>query len=429
MSVRSLLARAAAPTATVLRNRGLRRIQLALAATALTTPAYAVALSVYAYREGGIETVALVGVITFLPAGLLAPVLSVLADRGRRERVLAAALLGRGLTLAASSLCIFVDAPVLLVFTLAGLSSIASRVARPAQAAIVPSLARDDDELTAANALAATVDEVGTIVGPALAGLLLLVAGPDPVIALSAGAALAAATLARGLPKTEAPPAAEDQPFRRELAAGMTAVVRDKAIRLPVFLITLQTAAFGAVGVLMVALAIDQLALGDAGLGLLEMALGLGGIIGGVLALGVASSRRLGACLGLGMAFWGAAIALLGLYPQMAAVLLLFVAVGLSNIFVDVPGYTLIQRVTPGAVIGRVFGALEGLGVVGTAAGTALAPILVALLGLQGAFIVVGGLILGLALVSWRALQRLDASEDAADDACVGELLEQPHAV
>ena len=82
MSVRSLLARAAAPTATVLRNRGLRRIQLALAATALTTPAYAVALSVYAYREGGIETVALVGVITFLPARLLAPVLSVLADRG-----------------------------------------------------------------------------------------------------------------------------------------------------------------------------------------------------------------------------------------------------------------------------------------------------------------------------------------------------------
>ena len=248
-------------------------------------------------------------------------------------------------------------------------------------------------------------------------------------MALSAVAALAAATFVRGLPRTDVPSSDGDGSFRRELTAGMAAIVRHEAIRVPVFVLTLQTAAFGAVGVLMVALALDLLALGDAGLGLLEMALGLGGIAGGILALGVASGRRLGACLGLGTAFWGAAVALLGLYPQLAVVLAVFVAVGMSNIFVDVPAYTLIQRATPGDVIGRVFGALEGLGVVGTAAGAAAVPLLVTQLGLQGAFVAVGGLILVVAVVSWRSLERLDVDEVAASQAAAAELVEQPHAV
>ena len=391
-----------------LANSNLRRVQLALAGTALTTPAYGVALSVYAYRAGGLSAVALAGVVTFLPAGLLAPVLSVLADRHRRERVLAAALLFRGLTLAASALCILGSAAPAAVLALAALSSIASRVVRPAQAALVPSLARNDGELTAANALSATIDEVGALVGPALAGAVLVVGGPGPMVGLCAAAALGAALLARGLPESDPPEAAEDARLLPELAAGFSVIVGTRYIRLPAFLLTLQTAAYGAVSVLMVPLAIDVVGMGDSGLGAAEMALGIGGILGGIAALGVVAGGRLGICLAGGCALWGGAVALLGLYPQALAVLAGFAAVGATSILVDVPAYTLIQQATPDAILGRVFGALEGMGVLGTALGAAAAPVLVAVLGLPGAFVAVGVALLAPALLGWRMLQELD---------------------
>ena len=73
-----------------------------------------------------------------------------------------------------------------------------------------------------------------------------------------------------------------------------------------------QTVVAGALGVFNVVLALEVFDLGNAGVGYLDSAFGVGGIIGGILAAGLSGSRRLGAWFALGAMVWGVGIALVG---------------------------------------------------------------------------------------------------------------------
>lgn len=70
---------------------------------------------------------------------------------------------------------------------------------RPAQAALAPAVARTPGELTAANAVASTVESVGFFCGPALAGVLLAVTGVEVVFALTAATLLWSALFLLGI--------------------------------------------------------------------------------------------------------------------------------------------------------------------------------------------------------------------------------------
>ena len=62
-------------------NKDLRRLQLAWLGSVIGHWSYLVALSVYAYDQGGPGAVGLVWVIRLVPAALLSPVLATFADR------------------------------------------------------------------------------------------------------------------------------------------------------------------------------------------------------------------------------------------------------------------------------------------------------------------------------------------------------------
>ena len=69
----------------------------------------------------------------------------------------------------------------------------------------------------------------------------------------------------------------------------------------------------------------------------------------------------------------------------------------------DMAGRTLLQRVVPDHVLTRVFGVLEGVNQAGSALGAALAPILVAWLGIRGGTLVAGLLLpVGILLLRGR---------------------------
>src|SRR5205085_565483 len=65
----------------------------------------------------------------------------------------------------------------------------------PAQAALLPSLARTPTELTAANVTSSTIESLGLFVGPAIGGVLLAVTSAGVVFLATAGAALLSALL------------------------------------------------------------------------------------------------------------------------------------------------------------------------------------------------------------------------------------------
>src|SRR3990172_2410473 len=171
----------------VFRNENLRRLELAWAVSIIGNWAYLVAVSVYAYGVGGEAAVGLILFLRLVPAALIAPFAGLLADRYRRERVLLVTNLLRVVLIGAAAVCVFLDAPPVLVYALAVAAAIVTTPFRSAQAALTPSLARSPSELTAANAVASTVESLAFFAGPAIAGLLLVVAGTGTVFALTAG--------------------------------------------------------------------------------------------------------------------------------------------------------------------------------------------------------------------------------------------------
>jgi hypothetical protein len=75
---------------------------------------------------------------------------------------------------------------------------------------------------------------------------------------------------------------------------------------------------------------------------------------------------------------------------------------------VDVAGLTLLQRVVPDRVLGRVFGVLETVFALTLGVGGALAPLLINLVGVRGALVGTGALLPLLAGVTWPMLARFD---------------------
>ena len=393
----------------VFANADLRRIELALAGSVTGEWAYAIALAVFAFDRGGAAAVGLVGLIRFLPAALAAPFAAVLGDRFPRGRVMVGADVLRAMAMGAAGACAIAGAPAGLVYALAGCVAIVSTAFRPAQAAVLPSLARSPEELTAANVASTTIESVGSFVGPALGGLLLAATSAGTVFLATAATFVWSGSLLVFVSAPGVPERIEAPGLGTEALAGFKTIMAQARLRLVVALYGAQTLVNGALNVLIVVAALDLLDLGKSGPGFLNSAIGIGGLAGVVVALALVGRRRLASDFGLGLVLWGIPIALVGVWPHEAPALVLLAVLGIGNTLVDVAALTLLQRSAPDEVLARVFGVIEFVLIGAVGLGAILAPALISGLGIRGALLVTGGFLPVLAALAWPRLVRIDA--------------------
>jgi MFS family permease len=398
----------------VFANRQIRNVQLAFAGAVTATYGYSIAIAVYAYQHDGVTAVGVLGFVRLATAAAIAPLAASLADRHRRERVMLASDVARFATVGAAAIVAALAWPAMVVYALAVVATVAGTVFRPAEAALLPTIARSPDELTAANVSSSTIDSVGSFVGPALGAFLLAVQGPTVVFAVTAAAyAWSAAFIARvQAPATEtASPedAAKSDEGGHDLLAGLRAIRHEPRLRLLIGLYGAQTMVAGALGVLVVVTALSLLGLGSAGVGLLEAASGVGSIVGAGVMLALVARRQLGRDLALGIFLWGAPLVLVGLLTNTAVAIAAWFLVGLGNTLVDIAAITLLQRAVQPSIAARVFGVLESMLVAGLALGALLAPLLVHTIGARAALMATGGLLPILALLTWGKLRTVDA--------------------
>ena len=405
----------------VLSSPRLRRLQLAWAGSILGGWAYLVALGVYAYDQGGAAAVGLVGLVRLLPAAVAAPFTASLVDRFPRIAVMVTSDLVRGGLMLAAAATIAADGPAPAVYAMVGLSQVAGTVFRPSQSALLPLLVRSPSELTAANVATSTLESIGTFLGPALGGLLLAVSNPETVFAANAVTFLWSAALVVGLRGVEEPraqAAADDAAAERPehgVLAGITTIVGDPTLRTLVGLYTAQTLVAGALNVLVVVTSFEILGLDAAGVGLLYAAVGVGGLIGGFVALVLATGGRLARDFAIGLALFGLPLALVGGVPAAAVAVAALAVLGIGNSIVDVNALTIMQRAVPDAVLGRALGALDGLLLGSLGLGAVLAPALIALIGPEASLIAVGLVLPALALVTRPRLRMLDRTTAAPE--------------
>jgi MFS family permease len=392
----------------VFRNPNIRRIEGAWAASVMAHWSYGIALAVFAYRDGGAAAVGLIGLVRFLPSAIASPFAAVLSDRFRRERVIVTAELTRAVLLAATTAVVVLDGPSALVYVLAAFVAVAYSAVRPAQAALLPSLAKTPQELTAANVTSSTIESLGVFGGPAIGGLLLAATSPDVVFGAAAGAFLVAALLVSRVHVVSEPEAREAREgMLAEFAAGFVTLAHEKGLRVLVLLLVSQTLVAGALNVLLVVSALELLDLGEEGVGFLNSAVGIGGLVGAVVSAALIG-RRLTTNFLIGILLWGIPIGLIGVFPEPATALIFLALVGLGNTLVDVSAFTLLQRAVPDEVLARVFGAVQGLWVATIGIGAIVTPLLIAAVGIRGALMITGAFLPILAILFRGRLSQLD---------------------
>ena len=397
----------------MLLNPDLRRLQIGWTLSIAAQWALIVALLVYAYDLGGAFAVGLLGLARTLPTLIGVPLATTLGDRQSRTRVLIGIYLTALASAIVAAVALAMDAGLVAVMAIAAVNAIATAAIRPLQNTIIPALARSPEELVASNVASSTGEGIGLMVGPAFGGLLLVFG--TPVVAVAGAVGMALATIAvtqirpdHRLRRVEGPGSARAGSQSPGILAGFRALRRMPTVLLVVAIFGVQPFVRGALTVLIVVTSIELLDLGDPGVGLLNAAIGFGGIVGSVGTILLVGRHRLAAVFLVALACWGLPISVMGLVPFAWVAVAAMVVVGLANAVLDVAGLTTLQRIIPNDVRASVLGVFEGNVAAMAAIGGIVAPLLISVFGTAGALIVTGAILPVAVAVSARAVLKAD---------------------
>src|SRR5829696_2978815 len=340
-------------------NRPFRLLWSARAVSYLGDSLALVALMLHVARTTGqaLAVAALLLAGDFAPA-LLGPLTGTVADRLDRRRVMVACELVQGVLVVVIALWL-PSLPLLLV--LVGLRAVAGQVFQPASRAAVPEVVPEPD-LERANAAVGVATNGSETLGPLVAALLLPVLEVRGVLLVDAATFAVSAALLGFLPAL--PGAGPDQgprvSFLADARTGLRYVWGERMVRAVVGGYVAIVACNGIDDVALVFLATDTLGGGDGAVGLLLAAVGIGLLAGYAL---LARSRRrvaMPALLLAGFAVSSAGNLLTGLAWAVAAAFAVQAIRGLGIAALDVAATTLVQRIVPARLLGRVFGTLYG---------------------------------------------------------------------
>ena len=378
-------------TLDLLRHERVARVYYAvLAQSALGNGAAYIALLVVAYeRFNSAWAISLILLADFVPAMLFGPIFGAAADRWSRRKCLIVSDVLRGAAFLGIALVDSFAATVALAL----LVGAGTGLFNPASLAAVPSLVKPE-RLPAATALYGAITDLGFIVGPALAALLLLFGGPEVILYGNAATFALSAVVLTQLRFGAAPPVEDASAPRpgllREAREGLAMIARMVGIRAVIVASAAMLLSAGLFNVAELPFATDELDAGDAGFGALTAVYGLGFVAGSL------SGSRGGDAAALkrrflgGLAVVGVGFICCGIAPSFAAALPAFALAGVGNGLILVYERLLIQTTVDDSVMARTFGVRDGFSAWAFAAAFLAAGGLIEALGVRTVLIVAG---------------------------------------
>jgi MFS family permease len=394
-------------------DRTLRRLTAALALYRLAEFGPWVAMLVFAYSRGGATATGVVSLGLLAPTALFAPCAGPLIDRFGASRVLLGGYASQAVAMAATAASLLVGAPALLTYCLGALTAMVLTITHPSHAVVSPGIARSTEQLVALNAVTGWVLSVGLVAAPACAGLILGISTPGAVYA--AGAVCVALACVLVVPSRDlVPPLARDEEAEAgalgQLVEGARALARSGGSREVVLVLVATFLMVGAFDVLAVVLAVGTLHIGGSGAGYLTATHGIGAVIGAVASFALLARARLVPVMLAAALIAGLAFLALALETTLVVAFAVAAVAGVSRSVLEVSGQTLLQRVTPTALLARVFAFKEGLAMAAWGVGSVAVPAVIAVTDRRGALIFAGAVVPLLMLLRLRPLLAVDAA-------------------
>jgi MFS family permease len=298
------------------------------------------------------------GTITFagsVPSLFLMLPAGALADRMSKRRLLV--ISQTAMMVLAFTLALLTATKLLQVWQIAVLAfglGIAIAFDVPARQALAVDLIEDRRDLQNAIALNSTMFNLARVVGPAVGGLILAAVGAAWCFGLNGLSFLAViiALLSMRLPETTMQP--RTVRMLPQIADGLRYVWSNKPVRAIIALVGV-SALFGfSYAVLMPAFAVDVLHVGEAGLGLLNAAIGVGALIAALTVASLSRSRYKVWQLALGSLLFPLALIGFALSRSFPLSLAFLALVGFAFISQNATSNTLVQAIVPDELRGRV---------------------------------------------------------------------------
>lgn len=406
-------------------NANLRRSLIGLTAFSICEWGGYIALIVFAFDQGGTQMVGVISLVQLIPAAFIAPLGSALGDRFRRERVLLMAESGLAITSAITAVAALAEAPAVVVYASGCSVGYILTLVRPTHGALLPWISRDPSELTSAYTASGLIESSCVLLGPALVtaafalSTALEVSGPGVAYAAMAllliVGAISISRIRVEREPEEPAPAGPRTRLATELSAGFRYVWSDPRPRLVVGLLGMGALVLGFVDALILVIAFDLLDGGQTQVGLLNSALGVGGILGASIALVAGSRERLFPSFRAGVTTYGAALIGIAALPTAAPVLL--AASGAGATLGDITGRTMLQRLIPDEKLTRSFGVLESAYMWWEGIGAFVGATLAAAVGARWTVLLAGSLLPAAGFAVRRRLKSVDVgARIQADD-------------
>lgn len=340
---------------------------------------YFVALPIWVYQQYGSATlVGTAALMAIIPQVTLGSVAGVFVDRWDRKRVMVLATIARVVLLLLLVLAAH-SSLLSLVFGVRFGTSIAMQFFQPAEQSLIPSLVDGEAELVRANSLNQLNNNLGGIVGNALGGVLLLWVDMEGVALVMSALSIVGVALLSLIRYTDhkLPVSHEDEQLSFSLSRsvcklasewreGMRIFITNDAARVLLAIFLVASVTNVGFATLLPIFALESLNTNEAGVGLILMAMSIGGVLGAI-SLGFLTvqipvhhllqfSLLLSAILDI--VFYG--------YPLfIGGVLLLSMGLkfldGFPNAGLNSTGMTLFQSRVPDRLLGRALGAFSSM--------------------------------------------------------------------
>jgi MFS family permease len=297
--------------------------------------------------------VGLIGLVELIPLVIVALLGGTLADRTDRRRL----LLASQVVQAGTSICLVLGAaagspPVGVLYLIAAVAAGASAVDRPTRAAMVPNLV-GPERLRSAISFNYGLVQVAMVVGPAIGGIIIAVAGLTWAYAVDVATFLAMIVAVVAI---ASPPQADVAPGASFLAAvreGLHFAARSGEL-MGSFAIDILAMTFGMPRALFPALALTVYDAGPEGVGILYAAVSAGAVVAAFSTGWLIHARRLGRIVVFAVLIWGVGIALLGLTSELWVGALCLLVAGAADSVSAVCRSTILQTATPDEMRGRM---------------------------------------------------------------------------
>ena len=324
----------------------------------LTIPLFVVQIS-----DANVD-LALTYVLEILPAVIFGLLGGVLLDRLPLRSVMIAADLARAAAFFTLGVVALEPEPNAkgVVFLMAFVIGTFASVFQNGLQSLIPALV-GDDQLSRANSRIATSQQVALVLGPLLAGAMAGTVGVAPGLFLNGATFLlsAASMWLVGSVPVRITREMRNR-FMEEAMHGIRYLFNEPHLRASTIAAASANAAVGFLESTFVVLGTEVLGADEAQIGIMFMALGLGGVVGALVAPRVARRIGLGRTMTVGMITFGAAFLVTARTTFGLSVLVLLFIMFLGLSLVNVPLATIRQSYTPTAMMGRVITAARTIG-------------------------------------------------------------------